>query len=119
MTIGDVQEICQEFKAVAQDIKWENELCFSIGSKMFLLTSPDSVPPSASFKVSVEDFEMLTERPGFRPAPYLARYSWVRVDDISILSRKEWVYYLRQSYMLVADKLPAKVKKQIGLTAGR
>ena len=118
MSLEEIQEICQQFRAVTQDIKWGSALCFSVGSKMFLLTSPDAVPVSASFKVTAEDFELLTARPGLRPAPYLARNNWVQVEDISILSKKEWIHYLRQSYELVAGRLPAKLKKQLRLDLG-
>lgn len=82
MTIEDIQRICMSMKAVTQDIKWENHLCFNIGDKMFIITSPDEVPPMASLKVSDEVFDALTLRDGIIPAPYLARYKWVHVDDL-------------------------------------
>jgi predicted DNA-binding protein (MmcQ/YjbR family) len=115
MTIEAIQTICKKFPAVTEDIKWENHLCFNVGDKMFLITSPDLVPATASFKVSEEEFDEVSSREGFKPAPYLARYKWVHVDDISRLSKKEWEYYTQQAYTLVAEKLPAKVKKKIGL----
>ncbi|MCW4468798.1 MmcQ/YjbR family DNA-binding protein [Flavobacterium sp. MFBS3-15] len=98
---------------MTEDIKWDDHLCFNVGGKMFLVTSPDSVPQSASFKASDEDFEALTQRKGFIPAPYMARYKWVLVDDIKRLSKSEWERYVQQSYQLVHDKLPAKVRKEI------
>ena len=82
---------------------------------MFLVTSPDSVPVSASFKVSDEEFDELSVQKGFMPAPYLARYKWVHLDDISRLSKKQWEKYLSQSYNLIASKLPSKIKKTIGI----
>lgn len=115
MTIEDIQSICKTFKGVTEDIKWEAHLCFNIGEKMFLITSPDEVPCSASFKASDEDFDILTSKPGFKPAPYLARHKWVHVDDVKRLSKKQWQHYARQSYELIADKLPAKTKKSLGL----
>ena len=51
MDIQDLQVICEKLKAVTQDIKWEAHLCFTIGGKMFLMTSPDEIPHSCSFKV--------------------------------------------------------------------
>ena len=113
MQIEDLQKICKSFHGVTEDIKWENHLCFNVGNKMFLITAPDKVPPSATFKVTDEDFELLPERDGFMPAPYMARYKWIYVDDINRLSKKEWQTYLKQSYDLVYSKLPLKVKKNI------
>jgi predicted DNA-binding protein (MmcQ/YjbR family) len=114
MEIDDLEKICKSFKGVTEDIKWEDHLCFNVGSKMFLITAPDRVPHSATFKVTDEDFETLPEREGFSPAPYMARYKWIFVDDINRLTKKEWQKYLKQSYDLIYSKLPAKIKKQIG-----
>ncbi|HEY3430615.1 MAG TPA: MmcQ/YjbR family DNA-binding protein [Cyclobacteriaceae bacterium] len=117
MTIAEVREICISFPAVTEDIKWENHLCFNIGGKMFLVTSPDNVPVSASFKTSDEDFEALPNRAGFIPAPYMARNKWIFVDDINRFSKKEWESYLRKSYDLILSKLSLKFQKEI--TSGK
>ena len=82
---------------------------------MFMITSPDEVPVSASIKVSEEDFEELSEKDGFMPAPYLARYKWVFVDDISRLSRKQWEKYIANAHRLIAAKLPVRMKRQLGI----
>ncbi len=108
MTIEQVQKICSSFGEVTEDIKWENHLCFNIGGKMFLITSPDEIPISASFKASEETFNELTEKEGFIPAPYLARHKWVKVDDINRLNSKEWKQYLKEAYDIVKAKLPKK-----------
>ncbi len=110
MTIENLQTICKKLGDVTEDIKWGHDLCFNIGGKMFLVTAPDSVPVSASFKATEETFNELTEREGFIPAPYLARHKWVYVDDIRRLSKKEWDQFIRQSYGLVKAKLPKKKK---------
>jgi predicted DNA-binding protein (MmcQ/YjbR family) len=115
MTITDLQQICKKLKGTTEDIKWENHLCFNIGGKMYLVTSPDSVPVTASFKVNDEEFEELSSRPGFKPAAYLAKHKWVYVDDIHRLSKKQWQQYIEQSYRLIGSKLPAKTQRQIGL----
>lgn len=113
MAIEELQKICNGFPGVTQDIKWGDHLCFNVGGKMFLVTALDNIPVSASFKVNEEDFELLPHREGFIPAPYMARYKWVYVDDISRLGKKEWEQYLKSSYELVLAKLPAKTRKEI------
>ena len=67
MTLEAIQQICKSFEEVTEDIKWEEHLCFNVGGKMFLITSPDLAPVTASFKVSAEDFDLLIEREGFKP----------------------------------------------------
>ena len=113
MFIEDLQKICKKFPSVTEDIKWENHLCFCVGGKMFIIMGLDMTPVTASFKVSDEEFPGLSVREGFKPAPYLARYKWVYVDDISRLSKKEWERYMAASYELVKAGLPKKIQKTL------
>jgi|APTNR8051073442_1049403.scaffolds.fasta_scaffold00001_449 predicted DNA-binding protein (MmcQ/YjbR family) len=113
MTISEIRDLCFTLPGVTEDIKWGDHLCFNIGGKMFLITAPDNVPVSASFKTSDEDFEILSNRVGFMPAPYMARNKWIFVDDIKRFSKKEWEKYLKLSYSIIASRLPLRVQKEI------
>jgi predicted DNA-binding protein (MmcQ/YjbR family) len=115
MTIEEIQSLCRKHKGVTEDIKWEDHLCFNVGGKMFLITTPDAVPISASIKVSDEAFAELPEKKGFIPAPYLARYKWIHMDDINRLSKKDWEHYISTAWYLVASRLPSKTRKQLGI----
>ena len=115
MNIEDLQTICRKMTAVTEDIKWGHDLVFSVGAKMFFVMGVDDSPVTASFKVKDEEFEEMCNRPGFKPAPYVAKYKWVFIDDIRKMKKTEWKHYLQQSYELVKDKLPAKLKKQLKL----
>ena len=115
MNIEDIQKICASLPAVTEDIKWEHDLVFSIGAKMFCVVGLDQQPTSASFKVSDESFDEMSIREGFKPAPYMARHKWIWVDDINRMKKKEWEKYISLSYELVKEKLPAKLKKTLGL----
>ncbi|MGQ0738350.1 MAG: MmcQ/YjbR family DNA-binding protein [Bacteroidota bacterium] len=110
MTLEAIQRTCNSFPDVTEDIKWESHLCFNVGGKIFLITSPDLSPITASFKTSEEKFNELTERKGFKPAPYLAKHKWVYVDDISRMNGREWKELLELSYDLVRAKLSKKKK---------
>jgi predicted DNA-binding protein (MmcQ/YjbR family) len=110
MTIEDIETICDSFPAVTKDIKWEHHLCFNVGGKMFIITSPDEYPPTATFKVTPDEFVELVARDGFRSSPYMGRYHWVGVSNISLLSYKDWERYARMSYDLVVAKLPKKLR---------
>ena len=110
MTLEAIQNICNSFPDVTEDIKWEDHLCFCVGGKIFIITSPSETPVTASFKVDPEKREELVEREGFKPAPYLAKHCWVWVDDISRLNHKEWKSLLQTAYELVKARLPKKKK---------
>ncbi len=115
MTIDDIQQICRQLPAVTEDIKWENDLVFSVGQKMFCVVGLNQSPTTASFKVTDEEFEEMCIRPGFKPAPYVAKYKWVWIEDINKMKKTEWKKYLQQSHELVAKKLSLKLRKQLRL----
>jgi predicted DNA-binding protein (MmcQ/YjbR family) len=115
MNITDIESICKKLPGVTEDIKLGEHLCFNVGNKSFLFTAPDCVPVTAAFKVPDEIFDEITCRDGITPQAYVARYKWVHVDDINRLSKKEWEHFIEQSYRLIAAKLPAKTRKELGL----
>ena len=82
---------------------------------MFCVVGLDQSPTTASFKVKEEEFEEICSLDGFIPAPYVAKYKWVLIDDVRKMNKKEWIHYVTQSYELVRDKLPVKIKKQLGM----
>jgi predicted DNA-binding protein (MmcQ/YjbR family) len=109
MDIESFRAICMALPDTTEDIKWTDHLCFSIGGKMYAVTGPNNFPVTASFKVTDEDFELLPERPGFKPAPYMARYKWIFTEDISLMSVHEWKEYLSKAYEATKAKLPKKI----------
>lgn len=116
MNIEDLRNICSAMPGATEDIKWGHDLVFSIGGKMFCVAGLDQSPTSASFKVSDDEFEDISNWPGFIPAPYVARYKWVLCQDIDTIEEAKWKHYVMQSYNLVKARLPPKIKKQLGFT---
>src|SRR5438045_5622769 len=115
MNIEELQNICKALPLVTEDIKLGNDLVFSIGGKMFCVAGLNQSPITASFKLTDEEFDEMCDREGFKPAPYVAKYKWVWIDDISRMNKTEWKKYIKQSYELVKTKLPNKIKKQLGI----
>jgi predicted DNA-binding protein (MmcQ/YjbR family) len=114
MDLETLRSVCLSFPAVTEDIKWGADLCFCVGEKMFCVTSLEP-PHTFSFKVSDSEFDELSQKPGFKPAPYLARAKWVLVTDSSRLSKKDLKYYLQQSYEMIKAKIPKGQQKKLGL----
>ncbi|MEO6731052.1 MAG: MmcQ/YjbR family DNA-binding protein [Ferruginibacter sp.] len=115
MNVEELQALCKSLPSATEDIKWRHDLVFSVGGKMFCVIGLDQSPTTASFKVQDEEFEDMCNREGFKPAPYVAKYKWVFIDDIKKMSKKDWKHYVSQSYDLVKAKLSAKIKKQLGV----
>ncbi len=81
-----VRTICLALPAATETIKWGADLVFSVGDKMFCVTSFEE-PFKCSFKVANEAFEEMSCREGFIPAPYLTRAKWVLVSNDAKLLR--------------------------------
>jgi len=113
MTTDMIHEIAMKLPHVTEDVKWGNDLCFCIAEKMFCVTGLEGGPVKVSLKVTDEEFEELTERIGFAPAPYMARNKWVLIDPSSKISKKELSYFIQQSYNLVKAKLPKKLQAKL------
>ncbi len=67
MNIEEIQNLCKQLSGVTEDIKWGSDLCFSVGGKMFLVTGLEQSPITASFKVTDEQFEEMSAKPGSKP----------------------------------------------------
>lgn len=111
MTNADIRTFCLSLPGTTEDIKWELHLCFSVGGKMYCITTPDDF--RTSLKVDPEAFEELCARPGVRPAPHLARNKWVQVQYADAFGTAEWKQLLTGSYRAVRAKLPQKVQRAL------
>ena len=112
MNIEQLRKFCLSFPVATEDIKWGADLCFSVGAKMFCVTSADSVS-GVSLKCTPEKFDELIEREGIDPAAYVGRYKWVHIAQLDAVTPQELKDLIAQSYRLVFDKLPPKIKKTI------
>ena len=107
MDIETLRKICLSFPAATETVKWDNDLVFCVGGKMFCIAALDP-PFKCCFKVPDEEYEELSSSEGMEPAPYMARAKWVMVTRPSRLSKAEWEGRLRGSYELVKGKLTKK-----------
>ncbi|HZX76534.1 MmcQ/YjbR family DNA-binding protein [Lysobacter sp.] len=108
------QEQVAQWPGVESSVKWGDNLVFTVAGKMFCATRLDGPGQgSLSFKVEDDRFLELTERPGFIPAPYLARAHWVQVERPDRLPKAELHALLRRSYELVRLKLPKKHQREL------
>ncbi len=114
MHIDELQALCLKLPAVTEDIKWGHDLVFSVGGKMFCVAALEP-PFRCSFKVKDEEYEELSIRKGFMPAPYMARAKWVSVNDPDKVLKKEWEHFIQQSYELVKAKLTKKERQSLNI----
>jgi predicted DNA-binding protein (MmcQ/YjbR family) len=108
-----VRELCLSFPGATEQIQWGSHLVFKVAGKMFVVTGFESGSP-LTIKSAGEAFYELTELPGIRPAPYLARARWIQLFPKECgLRAGEVQALIRQSYDLVVAKLPKKTQQAI------
>src|SRR5436190_23001600 len=113
MNIEQLRKFCLSMPGTTEDIKWGADLCFCVGEKMFCVTGADSSSGGVSIKCTPEKFDELIECEGIDPAAYVGRYKWVHIADLAAVTPNELKDLIAQSYKLVFDKLPPKVKKTL------
>ncbi len=104
-----LQDYCRGLPGTTEDIKWGNDLMFSIGKKIYAGFGAEE-SEALAFKCDDDDFDRLTKIDGIIPAPYAARFGWVSVERDGVLSEAELKGLIRKSYELVREKLARKVK---------
>jgi predicted DNA-binding protein (MmcQ/YjbR family) len=114
MNEAALRKLTRAWPAVEAGIKWEDDLVFTVDAKMFCaLCVRGAEKGKLSFKVEAERFLELTDRPGFRPAPYLARAHWVTLDKPSVVGKPELEALIRRAYELTVAKLAKKRQKEL------
>lgn len=112
MDIESLREFCLSLPSATEDVKWGNDLCFSIGGKMFCVCGLDP-PLMITIKVTDDEFDELCSSNDIRIADYVGRYKWVTVENESRFSDAEWKQRIRQGYELIAAKLPKKLRENL------
>ena len=111
MDLKTLQSFCQTLPGTTEDLKWGNDLCFLVGQKMYaVLSIHEDTPPAISIKTTPELFEVLTQREGIRPAPYLARYKWITLNHLNVIPEDELFSLIQDSYQMILAKLPKKLR---------
>jgi predicted DNA-binding protein (MmcQ/YjbR family) len=114
MHVEDVARFCLSLPGAREDYKWGGTRVFSIaGNKMFAVM--DLAGKGLAFKVASDLFLGYVDRPGVRPAPYLARAHWISVATPYALGDEELRDLLTRSHQLVVGKLPKKLQVALKL----
>lgn len=106
MNVDSIRAYCLAFPGATEKLQWEDNLCFKIAGKIFVMLGLDN--PRMCFKCTPDAFAELIEREDIRPAPYVGRYKWVILDRLDALADAELEDFVRQSYDMVATKAPKR-----------
>mgnify|MGYP001162372222 FL=1 len=140
MTPDDFNGFCAALPATTHVVQWGGADVWKVGGKVFAIAWfgrdyrnwPNGKPPADmtikqgdptpenghfTFKVSDLSYEVMSEQPGLRPAPYLASrgMKWIQHHAAPGLSDDELRDYIRMSHRLVAAGLTKKKRLELGL----
>lgn len=124
MDIEAIAAFCLSLPGAREDYKWGGVRVFSIATnKMFAVMGLSG--DDMAFKVGSDLFLGYVDRPGIRPAPYLARAHWISMALPPPLSDSELTDLLTRSHQLVVARLPKrqqvalKLDSQVSTNGGR
>lgn len=110
MTPDQIARFCLNLPGAREDLKWGSNRVFSVaGNKMFAIL--DFLGEDLAFKVDSDLFLGYVDRPGIRPAPYLARAYWISMSAQRLpLGEAELSELLTRSHQLVVRRLPKRLQ---------
>lgn len=118
MTYDQYNKFCRSLPATTHVVQWSGSHVWKVGGKVFAIGGwGQADQPAFTFKVSENNFEVLRDQPGFRPAPYLASrgMKWIQQYDVDDTADEQLKYYLQESHRIVSSGLSKKIQKELGL----
>ena len=117
MTRDEFNAFCESLKATSHVVQWGNADVWKVGGKVFAICGWHEGDAAFTFKVGDSAWEVLTDAPGIRPAPYLASrgMKWVQVYEDGALSEASLKEHIVASYDMVVAKLTKKMRAELGL----
>lgn len=120
MTYDEFNAFCGSLPATTYVMQWGGSHVWKVGGKVFAIGGWDDKQAAITFKVTPIAYEVLKDRPGLRPAPYLASrgMKWIQHYAKPGLSKRDLKDHIRQSYRLVAHGLSKIKRRELGLADG-
>lgn len=117
MTRDEFNSFCATFPATSHVVQWGESDVWKVADKLFAVCGWAEGHDAFTFKVSKLAYEVLSDQPGLRPAPYLASrgMSWIQQYDTPGLSDPELKQHIAASYELVAAGLSKKKRRALGI----
>ncbi len=118
MTYEEFNNLCKSLPATSYVVQWGDSHVWKVAGKVFAIGGWEkSDNPAFTFKASEHNFLVLSDQPGFRPAPYMASrgMKWIQQHDASEDMDEELIYYINESHRIVSLGLTKKKQKELGL----
>ncbi|MEM6939519.1 MAG: MmcQ/YjbR family DNA-binding protein [Pseudomonadota bacterium] len=117
MTRDDLNAFCAALPQTTHVVQWGNADVYKVGGKVFAVIGMGDSGSSVTFKASDLAFEILSDSPGLRPAPYMASrgLKWIQHYAEPGLTDESLRDHIRASYDMVVAGLTGKKRRELGL----
>ena len=117
LTCDEFNAFCRALPATTYVVQWGGSHVWKVGGKVFAIGRWSDDEEAYTFKATEISFEVLTDQPGLRPAPYLASrgMKWIQHFARPGLSDADLEAYLRQSHHIVSLGLAKKTQRALRL----
>jgi len=112
-----ISAYCKSLPQSTYVVQWGNSDVWKVGGKVYAVGGRADGNNAVSFKVTDLGFEVLSDMPGIRPAPYLASrgMKWVQVYGDPGLPEDELKAHIKASYEMIIAKLTKKLRAELNL----
>ena len=116
MTYEEYNAFCATLPAATHVVQWGGSHVWKVGGKVFCIGGGTPECPAYSFKAGEIGFLLLPEKPGFRPAPYLASrgLKWIEASA-GVVDGDELRGLIGDSFWRVVAGLSGKKRRELGL----
>lgn len=117
MTRDEISSFCASLPHATHVVQWGNADVYKIGGKVFAVVGMGNTDATVTFKTSHLAFEVLSDSPGLRPAPYMASrgLKWIQHYAAPGLPDDSLTEHIRASYDMVASGLTRKMRAELGM----
>ena len=113
----DINAYCASLPHATHVVQWAGSDVYKVGGKLFAVIGMGGDSHAVTFKVSELAYEVLSDLPGLRPAPYLASrgMKWIQNYAEPGLSDDSLRDHIRASYDMIVVKLTKKKRAELDL----
>ena len=117
MDYDSFNRFCGELPATTHVVQWGGSHVWKVGGKVFAIGGWAVDRPAFTFKTHPDDFHVLCEIDGLRPAPYLASrgFTWVQQYAEPGLPDELLCEQLQVSHRIVSSGLTKKLQRALKL----
>ena len=118
LTRDDLNTYCAALPQTTHVVQWGGSDVWKVGGKLFAVIGMGGDNGAAiTFKVSELAFEVLSDMPGLRPAPYLASrgMKWIQAYGEPGLGDDSLKEHIKASYDMIVAALPKKKRAELGV----